>query len=122
MIVVVTLTSTAILFVTALVARLRRGRPFTAETVTQDGLAAFGVGIALGLVVYPTLSVVAAFVRNGSRLTPQMLSGFDPNTLLISLVIGAFATTVLAVFEYIRRVWRQEEQPESTNHDEVAHD
>jgi len=62
----------------------------------------------------PTLSVVTAFVRNGSTFTPQMLSGFDPNSLLISLVIGAFATTVLAVFEYIKRVWRQEEQAEES--------
>ena len=114
MIVIVTLISTTLLFVIALATRFRRKRPFTAETVIQDGLASFGVGIAFGLVAYPTLSVVTAFVRNGSTFTPQMLSGFDPNSLLISLVIGAFATTVLAVFEYIKRVWRQEEQAEES--------
>jgi len=71
MIVIVTLISTTFLFVIALATRFRRKRPFTAETVIQDGLASFGVGIAFGLVAYPTLSVVTAFVGNGSALAKR---------------------------------------------------
>ena len=77
MIVIVTLISTTFLFVIALATRFRRKRPFTAETVIQDGLASFGVGIAFGLVAYPTLSVVAAFVRNNSTFTPSRRAGSD---------------------------------------------
>jgi len=41
-----------------------------------------GMDAAGGLVVYPTAAIVVAFVKNDSKLSSQMLSGFDPNSLL----------------------------------------
>ncbi len=84
--------------------RLVRRHPVTFESFAQDALAAFGVGVAAGLVVVPTIGISWAFVHDNSRLTPAIIAPYDQNGLMFSIIAGAAAATYLAVKAYLEHM------------------
>lgn len=108
MIVAIVLGTALPLLALAQLIRLRRHQPLTAELFVQDTLISFGVGIAFGFVGYPAGTITLEFIKDGSKLTPRMIAAFDPNQIVVSMVLGALASAAVAVFEYVKRVRRDD--------------
>jgi len=95
---------TFVLSLITLAVRLIRRHPISLELFAQDALVAFGVGVAVGLVVVPTVGITWAFIHHNSTLTLAMLAPYDQNGLMFDLIAGAAAATYLAVKAYLERL------------------
>ncbi len=95
------------LAIATLSVRLFRRHPISLELFAQDALVAFGVGVAAGLVVVPTVGITWAFIRHNSTLMPAMLAPYDQNGVMFDLIAGAAAVTYLAVKAYLERLLRR---------------
>src|SRR4051794_9318664 len=109
MIVALALGTTAALLLIAVIVRCRRHQQISTEILIQDTLISAGVGVAVGFVAYPAGWITVAFIAHDSTFTFEMLSEFDPNSIVISMVLGAFITTLFAGFEYVKRILRQDQ-------------
>ena len=103
--------STAIAFITAVVVRLVRKRPTGQLIIVQDFTVSSGVGVAFGVVGYPTVSLVWSSIQGHPQMTLTASSGFDPVEILIGASIGAFVTVVGATDAFWTQVWASDEEP-----------
>lgn len=105
-----------ILSLIALTLRLIRRRHFDLDEFAQDVLISFGVGVAVALIIVPAVGISWAFIHNHSQLTLAMVTVYDQNGLMFSLIVGAAASAYLALKAYIDRV-----SMKATHQDHPAH-
>jgi len=89
-----------------LAVRLVRRHPVSFEIFAQDALVAFGVGIAAGLTIVPTIGISWAFIHGHGTLTQAIIAPYDSNELMFELVAGAAATMYLAIKAYLEHMPR----------------
>ncbi len=109
---------TALFFTASVVAWVAYRHPISFDLLSQDALVAFGVGIAVGLIVVPAIDIPWAFVRHGSTLTLPMLTAYDQNGLMFSLIAGAVASAYLALKTYADRFPRRPKPDDSASTDD----
>lgn len=94
----------AVLIACAQYVRRKRGLSITYDTLSRDAIISFGVGGAVAFGVVPAVVTSVRFVVNDSKMTADVFRGFDGNTIMLSLSIGAFFTTLWTVKEYLNRL------------------
>jgi len=104
------LVATIALALLTLAVRLIRRHPVSFEIFAQDALAAFGVGVAVGLVAVPTVGITWAFIHHNSTLSPAIIAPYDQNGLMFSIIAGAAAALYLAVKAYLDHMPRRDKK------------